>query len=265
MPSYRLHIATATHKGDREYQQDRVEVLQHPYNKQCLMVIVADGMGGRSGGAQASEQVIRSAREMMYQFDVEKDDPEALMRQLVTDAHSVIRMIKISSEHEPHTTIAAHLLLPSGTDHWVHSGDSRIYHFRNGRLISRTRDHSFVQALIDKGEITEKEAINHPRNNLLTGCLGMEIPPPVAQHTIYRLEIGDVILSCSDGLWAYFSETELAKMVDSLTATEACRILTEQARERAQGRGDNISVAILKVTDIPASHETQQHLLHLDW
>ena len=78
MASYRLNIATATHKGDREYQQDRVEVLQHPYNKQCLMVVVADGMGGRSGGAQASEQVVRSAREMMYLFDVEKDDPAAL-------------------------------------------------------------------------------------------------------------------------------------------------------------------------------------------
>lgn len=265
MPSYRLHIATATHKGDREYQQDRVEVLQHPYNKQCLMVIVADGMGGRSGGAQASEQVIRSARQMMYQFDVEKDDPKAMMRQLVADAHSVIRMIKISSEHEPHTTIAAHLLLPSGSDHWIHSGDSRIYHFRNGRLISRTRDHSFVQGLIDKGEITEKEAVNHPRSNLLTGCLGMDINPPIALHTINQLEIGDVILSCSDGLWAYFSETELAKIVDSLTANEACRILTEHARERAKGRGDNISVAILKATSIPSSHAMQQNLLNLDW
>ncbi len=151
MASYRLNIATATHKGDREYQQDRVEVLRHPYDNQCLMVVLADGMGGRSGGAKASEQVISSAREMMHQFTVGKDDPAALMRQLVSDAHSIIRMIKVSSEHEPHTTIAAHLLLPSGASHWIHSGDSRIYHFHSGRLMARTRDHSFVQTLIDQG------------------------------------------------------------------------------------------------------------------
>ena len=265
MASYRLNIATATHKGDREYQQDRVEVLQHPYNKQCLMVVVADGMGGRSGGAQASEQVVRSAREMMYLFDVEKDDPAALMRQLVADAHSVIRMIKVSSEHEPHTTIAAHLLLPSGVSHWVHSGDSRIYHFRNGRLLARTRDHSFVQSLSDKGEITEKEAIKHPRSNLLTGCLGMEVPPPIAQYTIDQIELGDAIVSCSDGLWAYFSETELAKIVDTLLPGKACRILIEQARERANGRGDNVSIAILKASDLPPENGAQQHLLNLDW
>ena len=54
-PNYRLSVATAIHKGDREYQQDKVEVLQHPYNKHCIMVLVADGMGGRSGGAMASQ------------------------------------------------------------------------------------------------------------------------------------------------------------------------------------------------------------------
>ncbi len=265
MASYRLNIATATHKGDREYQQDRVEVLRHPYDNQCLMVVLADGMGGRSGGAKASEQVISSAREMMHQFTVGKDDPAALMRQLVSDAHSIIRMIKVSSEHEPHTTIAAHLRLPSGASHWIHSGDSRIYHFHSGRLMARTRDHSFVQTLIDQGEITEQEAIGHPRSNLLTGCLGMDVLPPIAQYRIDKLELGDVILSCTDGLWAYFNETELAKIVDSLTAAEACRLLVEQARERAEGAGDNIAVAILKASKLPSSHAPQPHLLQLDW
>ena len=265
MASYRLNIATATHKGDREYQQYRVEVLRHPYDNQCLMVVLADGMGGRSGGAKASEQVISSAREMMHQFTVGKDDPAALMRQLVSDAHSIIRMIKVSSEHEPHTTIAAHLLLPSGASHWIHSGDSRIYHFHSGRLMARTRDHSFVQTLIDQGEITEQEASGHPGSNLLTGCLGMDVLPPIAQYRIDKLELGDVILSCTDGLWAYFNETELAKIVDSLTAAEACRLLVEQARERAEGAGDNIAVAILKASKLPSSHAPQPHLLQLDW
>ena len=58
VPHYRLSVATASHKGDRAYQQDKVEVLQHPYEKNCFMVVVADGMGGRSGGAMAAQQVV---------------------------------------------------------------------------------------------------------------------------------------------------------------------------------------------------------------
>jgi serine/threonine protein phosphatase PrpC len=246
--NYRLTIATATHKGDRDYQQDRVEVLQHPYEKQCFMVVLADGMGGRSGAAQAARQVVESARELFKQFDVEKDDPAAMLRQLVVDAHAVIRMLNISSELEPHSTIAVHLLLPSGADHWVHSGDSRIYHFRKGQLLMRTHDHSYVQGLIDKGEISEKDAIGHEKSNLLTGCLGMDTAPPIAQAFIEQIEIGDAVLSCTDGLWAYFSEEELAKMAYALTPVDACKQLLEKARTRAAGKGDNVSLAILKAT-----------------
>ena len=265
MPNYRITVATASHIGDREYQQDRVEVLQHPYNKHCLMVVLADGMGGRSGGAMASEQVVQSAREMLAQFDVDKDDPAAMMRQLIADAHAVIRMLNVSSEHEPHSTVAAHLLLPCGTSHWVHSGDSRIYHFHRGRLRARTRDHSYVQSLIDKGEITEEAASRHPQSNLLMGCLGMQSTPPISQFTIPQVDVGDVILSCSDGLWAYFTEQELAKMVDALTASEACQRLLSQARKRAAAGGDNVSLAILKVNPQASSQEDHDRLVDFDW
>ena len=251
--NYRLSIATATHKGDRDYQQDRVEVLRHPYEKQCLMVVVADGMGGRSGGSQASRQVVESAREMLRQFDVEKDDPSVMLRRLVADAHVVIRMLNVSSELEPHSTIAAHLLLPSGANHWVHSGDSRIYHFRKGRLLMRTRDHSYVQGLIDKGEISEAESIGHEKSHLLTGCLGMDMEPPIAQACIDQIEVGDAVLSCTDGLWAYFSEDELAKMAYALTPADACKQLLGIARARAAGKGDNVSLAILKATAATAN------------
>ena len=236
--NYRLSIATGTHKGDRDYQQDRVEVLRHPYEKQCLMVVVADGMGGRSGGSQASRQVVESAREMLRQFDVEKDDPSVMLRRLVADAHVVIRMLNVSSELEPHSTIAAHLLLPSGANHWVHSGDSRIYHFRKGCLLMRTRDHSYVQSLIDKGEISEAESIGHEKSHLLTGCLGMDMEPPIAQACIDQIEVGD---------------DELAKMAYALTPADACKQLLTIARTRAAGRGDNVSLAILKATAATAN------------
>lgn len=243
---YRLTIATATHKGDREYQQDRIEVLQHPYDKNCLLVVVADGMGGTSGGAMASGQVIKSACDLLEQFDVQVDDPAKLMQQLLLDTHSVIRMLKVSSEHDPYSTIAAYLLMPDGRSHWVHSGDSRIYHFRKGHLIRRTRDHSVIQRMIDAGEITEKEAVNHPKSNLLAGCLGMQSDPPFEFAFADPLKKGDVIVSCTDGLWAYCNEIEIARVVYALTPKEACTQLLLRARERAAGRGDNLSLVILK-------------------
>ena len=265
--NYRLSVVTATHKGDREYQQDKVEVLQHPYEKHCLMVIVADGMGGRSGGAMAATQVVESARELLKQFDTKQDSPSAMLRQIVADAHAVIRMLKVSSELDPHSTIAAHLVLPNGACHWVHSGDSRIYHFRKGRLVSRSRDHSYVQELLDQGEISEQQAIGHEQSNLLTGCLGMDMDPPIALSSIAQLQVGDVILSCTDGLWPYFPDTELAKMVAALTPADACKQLLSLARTRAAGGGDNVSLAIVKVgaKSKPAAPEETNSLLDFKW
>ena len=267
VPHYRLSVATASHKGDRAYQQDKVEVLQHPYEKNCFMVVVADGMGGRSGGAMAAQQVVASARERLALFDVKKDDPQAMLRQLVQDAHAVIHLLKVSSELDPHSTIAAYAVLPSCTCHWIHSGDSRIYHFRKGRLLTRTRDHSHVQELLNRGEINARQAVGHRESNLLTGCLGMDAEPPIDLSSIAQLEVGDVILSCTDGLWAYFPDTELAKLTAALTPVDACRQLLDAARTRAAGKGDNVSLAIVKVGPPSKSvaAEEESSLLDFKW
>lgn len=243
---YRLTVATAVHKGDRNYQQDRVAVLQHPYEKRCVLVVVADGMGGTSGGAIASGQVVQSAEDLLEQFDVEHGDPVHLMQQVLVDAHSVIRILKISSEHNPYSTMAAYVFMPDGRSYWIHSGDSRIYHFRRGHLLRRTRDHSYVQHLMDTGEITEREAINHPKSNVLASCLGVDARPLFDQTSVEPLKDGDVLLSCTDGLWGYCNEVEMAKIVEALSPTEACDRLLGLARERAEGRGDNVSMVILK-------------------
>jgi len=245
--AFRLIASTGIHKGDREYQQDQVALISHERFNGCVLGLVADGMGGRSGGRKASDQIMMTARQLFERYSPETDDPAAMLKNMVEEAHIVIRLTAISSEQDPHSTIAAFLINPRGDCHWVHAGDSRIYHFADARLTFRTSDHSYVQALVDRGELTEAEANIHPHSNILVGCLGTESDPPIATHTIAQLVPGDVLLACSDGVWHYFSPTELASVVDSLSPREATEFLIDKARARARGRGDNLSLVIVKI------------------
>ncbi|OOG51920.1 protein phosphatase 2C domain-containing protein [Polaromonas sp. C04] len=244
---YRLTASTGLHKGDREYQQDQVVLLNHPRAAGCLLGVIADGMGGRSGGRKASDQVVMTARQLFERYAPESDDAVAMLQQLVEEAHIVIKLTAISAEQEPHSTIAAFLINPRGDCHWIHAGDSRVYHFRGDKMIQRTIDHSLVQAMVDRGEITEAEADSHPQSNILMGCLGTEAEPPISTHFIPQLRPGDVLLACSDGVWHYFSPEEMGSLLSALSPREATEFMVDKARARARGAGDNMSLVIVKL------------------
>lgn len=244
---YRLSAATGIHRGDRAYQQDQVQILQHHRVPGCLMGVLADGMGGKSGGRKAADQVILTAQQLFERFAPNREDTGEALKQLVLEAHLMIKLTAITSEEEPHSTVAAFIISPSRECDMVHAGDSRIYHFRGSTLVSRTVDHSYVQRLVDEGQIAEEDANDHPQSNLLTGCLGTHQDPPLAHKRIEPLEIGDTILSCSDGLWHYFTAKELGAIVHTLGPREASEMLINKARQRANGGGDNISLALIRV------------------
>jgi serine/threonine protein phosphatase PrpC len=244
---YRLTASTGIHKGDRDYQQDQVLFLSHPRVSGCVLAVLADGMGGRSGGRKASDQVMMTARQLFERYAPETDDAAASLKQLVQEAHTVIRLTAISSEEEPHSTVAAFLINPGGDCHWAHTGDSRIYHYHGNMLVKRTKDHSYVQALVDQGELTEEQAHDHPQSNILMGCLGTDDDPPIDIHFIPQLRAGDVLMACSDGVWHYFDATEIGSVLSTLSAREATEFLIEKARSRAQGGGDNLSLVVVKL------------------
>ncbi|MCX7240473.1 MAG: protein phosphatase 2C domain-containing protein [Burkholderiales bacterium] len=244
---YRLTAATGIHKGDREYQQDQVALLKHPRINGCLLAVVADGMGGRSGGRKASDQVMMTAKQLFDRYDPATDDAAATLTQVVQESHIVIKLTAISSEEEPHSTLAAFLINPGGDCYWAHAGDSRIYHYHGSKFIKRTIDHSYVQALVNRGEITEEQAAVHPQSNILMGCLGTESDPPVDSHFIAQLRPGDVLMACSDGVWHYFTNGELGSVLSALTPREASEFLIDKARARGRGAGDNLSMVIVKL------------------
>ncbi len=246
-PTQRLLAATGIHKGDRQYQQDQVGVFAHPHHPGCLLAVVADGMGGKSGGRKAADQVLLTAQQLFERFAPDSEDPAALLQQLCSEAHLMIKLTALSAEEEPHSTLAAFIVMPDRRCLWLHTGDSRIYWMRSGEFKQRSFDQSYVQRLVDEGQITEADAQTHPQSNLLTACLGTQQEPTPVLTDIGRIEVGDALMCCSDGLWHYFNQRELATVTTSLAPREAAELLINKARQRASGGGDNLSLAIVRL------------------
>jgi serine/threonine protein phosphatase PrpC len=247
LATFRCSAATGLHRGDRAYQQDQVEIIVHPRVNGSLLAVVADGMGGKSGGRKAADQVLLTARQIFERFAPGQDDAAEWLAQIVREAHLIVKLTAITSEEEPHSTVAAFYIGPGLECDIIHAGDSRVYHFRGAQMMQRTVDHSFVQRLIDEGKLSEEAASAHPQANLLTGCLGTHADPPIALWHIDRLEFGDTLLACSDGLWHYFTPKELGAILHALPPREASEMLVGKARQRARGSGDNLSLAIARI------------------
>ena len=103
--------------------------------------------------------------------------------------------------------------MQEGLAFWAHIGDSRIYQVRNQKVLTRSRDHSHVEVLIQEGAISEEEAQDHPMRNFVECCIGGDAPVPDMSITNRKvLESGDVLLACSDGLWSGLSDEEMAQI-----------------------------------------------------
>ncbi len=243
-----VETCAAQHTGDRKEQQDRVALLPHPSRPGLLMAVLADGMGGHSGGSMAADQVILKAQQNFEAFGPASESPRELLGSIIEEAHVVIDLTRFTSEQDPHSTACVLLFQPGRVD-WAHCGDSRIYHFRSERLASRTVDHSLVNELVRQGRITEEEALTHPQRNILLTSLGGEHPPTIDYGEAVPPRHQDIFLLCSDGLWAYFSDTELGGVLAAHPPRAAAEILIQRARDRARGAGDNCSLVILKLME----------------
>ena len=245
----KVETCAAHHLGDRLEQQDRVAILVDPKKPGMLRAVLADGMGGHSGGAMAAEQVLLKAKQNFESFTPRNETTERLLAEVVKDSHLVIKLTRFTSEQDPHSTAVVFLLQPRRAD-WVHCGDSRLYHFRGGRLMHRSADHSLVGELQRKGRLDSAAASTHPHRNVLLSCLGSEREPRIDMSGVAPLMDGDNFVLCSDGVWAYFSDEEIGNIVASTNARDACQEIITRARKRAAGEGDNLSVAIVRLVDV---------------
>ncbi|MGN6703990.1 MAG: PP2C family protein-serine/threonine phosphatase [Burkholderiaceae bacterium] len=263
MSQYRIEAGTGQHIGDRAEQQDRVALFGAPKAPGYLMAGLADGMGGKPGGAMAAEQVVQTARHSFETFSPVTDGVEALLTTIAKEAHTVIRLSALSTEKEPHSTMVALVLTPGGEAVWAHVGDSRLYRFEGPNCVGRTIDHSYVEKLLAEGRIAREEARRHRLAHVLTNALGARrTEPAISIDRCGALKAGDAFLLCSDGVWQYLSEVEMGAAIAMNRPRDAAEMLIGKARGRARGsQGDNCTLAVVKLVppvEAPKSYAAQK-------
>lgn len=216
-------------------------------NEDCVcspadgVFIVADGMGGPAAGEVASRIAAESA------LDVLKKEPVSIdaLNDIFTSANE--RILEYAGEHTEcngmGTTMTVLAVLQDNRYLWAHVGDSRIYRLHAGELSQVTRDDSYVEELVEKGEITHEEARNHPRKNMLTRAVGVE-KSLKAESSSSEYEAGDIFLLSSDGLTNMVTDDDIKDILSAdSTPDEKVDRLIKMALD-AGGR-DNISVIVV--------------------
>ena len=204
-----IEYAKVSALGDRSDNQDRAAVV---VADEAAIMLVFDGMGGHSDGAQAAETGIQVVQDLFMASKLPVFDPMGFLYMALSRAHDAVVALgtDVAVDFRPRATCAICLVQEQGA-YWAHIGDSRIYHVRDGKVLTRSRDHSHVEVLIQEGAITEAEALDHPMRNFVECCLGGDAPVPDMSITPKTwLEPGDVVLACSDGLWSGLSDDDMA-------------------------------------------------------
>lgn len=208
----KIEYAKVSALGDRQDNQDRAAVI---VSEDAAIMLVFDGMGGHSDGAKAAEIGLNVIKDLFTRSSLPIFDPQGFLYRAMAKAHDAVVKIGVdlAVDFRPRATCAV-CLIQEGGSWWGHIGDSRIYQLRKGSLMTRSRDHSHVEILIQEGAITEAEALSHPMRNFVECCIGGDAPVP--DMTITKkmpLQVGDVLLACTDGLWSGMSDQQIAQMV----------------------------------------------------
>jgi serine/threonine protein phosphatase PrpC len=234
-------IVQESRVGARRMNQDRVAYWRTP---EALLLVVADGMGGHLHGEVAANL---AADHFGATFQREAKprlaDPTEFLAQAVAAAHAqILGEAQKRGLAEPPRTVIVACVVQGGEAYWTHVGDCRLYLFRKGRVLARTRDHTRVQQLVDEGRIREEAIVSHPERNRLLQCLGGFQPPRPDIASKTALEKDDIVLLCSDGFWGPLTQRQMLNALLARELKEAVPELVTLAEARAGHECDNVSV-----------------------
>lgn len=210
-------------------------------------LVLADGMARHAGGDVASALVVEAA---LSALGAAEGDPRAALHEALRRGHdAVVERARQEPDLRGMGTTAVAALLDRRRVTWLHAGDSPLYWLRGGAVLLRSRDHSVTQVLVELGQLAPEAAASHPMAGQLTSSLGakawesVELSPEEGEGASFEVELGDVVLLCSDGLTGELGDAQIVALACATgQAAERARRLVDAALE-AGGR-DNVSVAV---------------------
>ena len=235
----KFSVFQISRRGGREINEDR---MGYCYTREAGLFVLADGMGGHPEGEVAAQIALQTiaARFQNQAKPALSDVSEFLSSALLAAHHQILRYASDKGALDsPRTTLVA-AVLQGGCATWVHCGDSRLYWVRAGALLSRTRDHSYMELPSIPPHLA------HVNRNVLFTCLGSPTKPIYDLAGPVPLEQGDRILLCSDGLWGALSDEDITRDLVRLPVSQAVPELVENALRTTGESSDNVTVIALE-------------------
>lgn len=228
---------------ERQLNEDRYAVIESPSGVAWL---VFDGMGGEAGGELAAQLALDAIRRDLE--TLAPRTPEQALRSAILEANRVIVLRRQNQAFAGMGTTVVGAIFNRAEVVITHVGDSRAYLVRDGAIQQLTTDHTFVQSLVDSGQIKLEDALSHPQAHVLTRAIGSEPGLEVAaqKYWVWQVpdaESSDYLMLCTDGLYSLISEGEIANFISQNSPQRACVKMVELAKSR--GGFDNITLAVI--------------------
>ena len=235
----RFSVYQVSRKGGREKNEDR---MGYCYTRDAGLFALADGMGGHPEGEVASQLALQTLA-AAFQREAKptlKDPLRFLQDAMLAGHHQLLRYATDKSLIDTPRTTVIGCVLQGHAAYWAHCGDSRLYLVRDGKLIARTRDHSYTELQQTLAQVVPIDA-RFNRSVLFT-CLGSPGKPVVDGAGPMMLQAGDRVVLCSDGLWSSVPDDEIVHTLAARQISDAVPELVEQALRRGGSKGDNVTV-----------------------
>ena len=236
----KFSVFQVSRKGGREKNEDR---MGYCYTRESGLFVLADGMGGHPEGEVAAQLALQTIS-ALYQKEARPliaNPGEFLSAALMAAHHQIIRYASERGMLDtPRTTFVAAILQGAGAT-WLNCGYSRFYFVRDGELLTRTRDHSYLEQ--QNAGVVKLEYINR---NILFTCLGSPTKPVFDISNPMVLQQGDKLLLCSDGLWGSLSDDEIVKQLSAKGLSDAVPDLVESALRAGGEHSDNVTVLAME-------------------
>ncbi|MDO9196061.1 PP2C family serine/threonine-protein phosphatase [Rhodoferax sp.] len=239
----KFSVFQVSRKGGREKNEDR---MGYCYTRGSGIFLLTDGMGGHPQGEVAAQLALQ-AISAMFQKEAKPQLPDvaAFLASAVMAAHRQILRYAIEKGmlDTPRTTLVV-AVVQAGAVTWLHCGDSRLYLVRQGELLARTRDHSFLEQ--GQGSPAAMKMPERINRNILFTCLGSPTKPVFDITGPVALQQGDKLMLCSDGLWGSLSDVDIAYHLGHKPVSEAVPDLVEKALRKAGDSSDNVTCIALE-------------------